>query len=195
MSKLALTAQIRNVLLVSLTTLTLAACGGGSGSSSSATASADTATATTQPNVGTIDRSEGLDENDGAQVASNTTSTPPSTATTTPATGSSSSGGTSATNTGSKATTPVKTINGVATLDWMPPTSNSDGSVLTNLAGYTVYYGTSPNDLSKTIKVSNPGLTAYTVEGLTSGKWYFAVTAHSADGVESNRTVTVSTTI
>jgi len=188
MSKLALTAQIRNVLLVSLATLTLAACGGGSGSSSSATASADTDTATaTQPNVGTIDRSEGLDENDGAQVASNTTSTPPTTATTTPASGSPS--------TGSKATTPVKTINGVATLDWMPPTSNSDGSVLTNLAGYTVYYGTSPNDLSKTIKVSNPGLTAYTVEGLTSGKWYFAVTAHSADGVESNRTVTVSTTI
>jgi hypothetical protein len=199
MSKLALAAQIRNVLLVSLATLTLAACGGGSGSSSSATASADTATATPEPNVGMIDRSQGIDENDSAssvaQVASNTTSTPPITATTTPASGSSSTGGTSAVNTGSKATTPVKTINGVATLDWMPPTSNSDGSVLTNLAGYTVYYGTSPNDLSQTIKVSNPGLSAYTVEGLTSGKWYFAVTAHSADGVESNRTATVSTTI
>jgi hypothetical protein len=83
----------------------------------------------------------------------------------------------------------------VATLDWMPPTENSDGSALTNLAGYTVYYGTSPSELSQKVQVSNPGLTAYTVTGLTSGTWYFAVTSYSADGVESTRTNTVTTKI
>jgi hypothetical protein len=87
------------------------------------------------------------------------------------------------------------TTNGVATLDWLPPTENSDGSALTNLAGYTVYYGTSPESLTQSIKVTNPGLTAYSVTDLPSGTWYFAVTSYSSTGVESTRTGTVSTTI
>jgi hypothetical protein len=77
----------------------------------------------------------------------------------------------------------------------MPPTENSDGSVLTNLAGYTVYYGTSPDSLTQSVKVSNPGLSAYTVTNLPSGTWYFAVTSYSSAGVESTRTGTISTTI
>jgi hypothetical protein len=89
----------------------------------------------------------------------------------------------------------VQTSDGVATLDWMPPSENSDGSALTNLAGYTVYYGTSPDNLSQSIKVTNPGLSAFTVTGLTSGTWYFAVTSYSATGVESSRSGTVSTKI
>jgi hypothetical protein len=132
-------------------------------------------------------------------VASNTTSTAPNTAATTPASGantsSNSSGATTSTGTVAKTATPVTTVNGVATLDWLPPTENSDGSALTNLAGYTVYYGTSPDNLAQSVKVSNPGLTAYAVTGLSSGTWYFAVTAYSADGVESSRTTAVSTKI
>jgi hypothetical protein len=123
-------------------------------------------------------------------VASNTTSTAPATAATTPA-----SATTTASGTVTKTAAPVKTVNGMATLDWLPPTENSDGSVLTNLAGYTVYYGTSPDNLAQSVKVTNPGLTAYAVTGLTSGTWYFAVTSYSADGVESSRTTTVSTQI
>ncbi len=80
-------------------------------------------------------------------------------------------------------------------MDWMPPTENSDGSALTNLAGYTVYYGTSPSNLTQSVKVTNPGLTAYTVTNLSSGTWYFAVTSYSSAGIESTRTGTVSTTI
>ena len=190
--------MIRNTLLCTIATLTLAACGGGSsGSSSAAASSADTdaATALVAPNVGMIDRSQSVDDSESAAsvatVASNTTSVS-STATTTPTSG---SGSGVTVGTGTKVTTPIKTVNGVATLDWMPPTENSDGTLLTNLAGYTVYYGTSPNELSQTVKVSNPGLASYTMTGLTSGTWYFAVTSYSADGVESTRTSTVSTTI
>ena len=87
------------------------------------------------------------------------------------------------------------TLNGVVTLDWLPPTENNDGSALTNLAGYTVYYGTSPESLTQSIKVTNPGLTAYSVTNLPSGTWYFAVTSYSSTGVESTRTGTISTTI
>ncbi len=192
-----ITLAARNLLLCALVTLPLAACGGGSDGSSSAAATSantDTAAALVSPNVGLIDRTSGVDSTASvASVASNTTSTAPSTAATTPASGTNTS--TTSTSTVAKTTPPVKTVNGVATLDWLPPTENSDGSVLTNLAGYTVYYGTSPDNLSQSVKVTNPGLTAYAVTGLTSGTWYFAVTSYSADGVESSRTTTVSTQI
>ena len=177
--------MIRNVLLCTIATLTLAACGGGSSGSSSAASAADTdaATALVTPNIGTIDRSQSADSSASASsVATVASNTAPATATTTPPSS-------------TKTTTPIKTINGVATLDWQPPTQNSDGTILTNLAGYTVYYGTDRNNLSQSVKVSNPGLASYTVTGLTSGTWYFAVTSYSADGVESTRTTTVATTI
>ena len=193
MSQFALAAQIRNVLLCSLATLSLAACGGEAGSGSAAASSADPVTAVVQSNTGMIDRSQGIDGTSSTTTSTTTvaSTTPPSTAATTPPSGSGSSTGGSGTTGG----TGTKTVNGVATLDWMPPTANSDGSALTNLAGYTVYYGTSPNDLSKSVKVANPGLATYSVTGLSSGTWYFAVTSYSSDGVESGRTSTVSTTI
>jgi hypothetical protein len=190
--------MIRNALLGTIATLTLAACGGGSSGSSSAASAADTetdtATALVAPNLGTIDRSQGAGSSASASpvAASNpapatATTTPPSTATAMPPA--------MANTTTPPARTPVKTINGVVTLDWRPPTENNDGTILTNLAGYTVYYGTNPSNLSQSVKISNPGLASYTVTGLTSGTWYFAVTSYSADGVESTRTSTVSTTI
>jgi hypothetical protein len=165
--------MIRNLLLLALVTLPLAACDGGSGGSS-------TAAAEVSPNTGMISRTPGVDSAASvAPVASNTTSTAPTTVAATPPV----------------TPPPVTPVNGVATLDWQPPTENSDGSALTNLAGYTVYYGNSPDNLAKSVKVNNPGLTAYSVTGLTSGTWYFAVTSYSADGVESSRTATVSTKI
>src|SRR5882757_9330459 len=202
--------QIRNVVLCTLATLTLAACGGGSDSGSAAATStaSDSVAGLVSPNVGMIDRSQGVDatENTSASntavvstataVASNTSGTASSSGSATgTASTTSGTGTTVASNT--KVTPPVKTTTttGVATLDWLPPTQNSDGSVLTNLAGYTVYYGTSPSNLSQSVKVTNPGLSAYSVTNLTSGTWYFAVTSYSADGVESVRTSTVSTTI
>jgi len=194
MTQLARIVQIRNVLLCTLATLTLAACGGGADSSGTAATSSESDATTVQSNVGMIDRSQGIDETQGTSSAATVGSTTaPNTAATTPA----SDAGTTTVVAGNKAIAPVKivTTNGVATLDWMPPTSNSDGSALTNLAGYTVYYGTSRNDLSQSIKVSNPGLASYAVTGLNSGTWYFAVTSYSADGIESSRTTTISTTI
>ena len=75
--------------------------------------------------------------------------------------------------------------NGSATLSWQPPTTNTNGSALTNLAGYKVYWGTSPGNYSGSTTVMNPGLTSYVVGGLTPNTYYFAVTALNGSGTES----------
>lgn len=74
----------------------------------------------------------------------------------------------------------------VVTLNWQAPTENTDGTPLTDLAGYRIYYGVDPADLSNVIDVSNPGLTTYVVEGLTPDIWYFASTALNSRGMESD---------
>jgi hypothetical protein len=73
---------------------------------------------------------------------------------------------------------------GSATLDWSPPTENADGSPLTNLAGYYVHYGTSDTSLTQTIEVADASATTYVVSGLTSGTYYFAVSAYNSLGLE-----------
>ena len=80
----------------------------------------------------------------------------------------------------------VTTIsNGHATLSWMAPTENTDGSSLANLAGYRIRYGTSAASLTKTIDIDNASVTTYMVEDLAPATWYFAVTAVSSTGSES----------
>ena len=84
---------------------------------------------------------------------------------------------------------------GTATLSWNPPTENSDGSALTDLAGYRIYYGRNSNNLERSIEVSNPGLTRYVVENLTQARWYFSMTSVNSGGRESARSATQSKTI
>lgn len=79
----------------------------------------------------------------------------------------------------------VQNTSGTATLSWTPPTQNADGSSLTNLAGYRIYYGTSANSLTQQIEVANPGISTYVVSGLTRGTYYFAVRAYNTAGAES----------
>jgi hypothetical protein len=49
---------------------------------------------------------------------------------------------------------------GAATLSWQAPTQNTDGTALTDLAGYRIVYGTSQSALNQTITISNPGTTS-----------------------------------
>ena len=72
------------------------------------------------------------------------------------------------------------------TLQWQPPTENTDGTPLTDLAGYRIYYGVDPADLSGLIELPNPGLTTYVVEELTPSTWYFAMTSVNDRGQESD---------
>jgi hypothetical protein len=70
------------------------------------------------------------------------------------------------------------------TLAWDPPTENTDGSSLTNLAGYKIYYGTSSNNYTKSIDVGNA--TTVTIDNLSPGLWCFAVIAYNISGNESD---------
>lgn len=79
----------------------------------------------------------------------------------------------------------VATATGSAMLSWTPPTQNTDGSALTNLAGYKVYWGTSQGNYTNSVTLNNPGLTSYVVDQLTPATWHFAMTAVNSTGAES----------
>ena len=84
--------------------------------------------------------------------------------------------------------------NGDVTLSWTPPTTNADGTPLTELAGYNVYYGTSTGNYSQSIDVGN--VTTYQVRNLMDGlTYYFVVTAYDASGNESGDSNEVNKTI
>ncbi len=75
---------------------------------------------------------------------------------------------------------------GSATLSWMPPTQNSDGSPLTDLAGYKIYYGNESGDYQTIIQLDNPGITIFVIENLTPNTYYFVITAFNRIGNESD---------
>jgi hypothetical protein len=89
----------------------------------------------------------------------------------------------------------VANASGSATLSWTPPTQNSDGTSLGNLAGFRVMYGRTSGNLDQTVNVENPSVNRYVVENLSSGTWYFAVVAVNAAGVSSPLSNTASKTV
>jgi hypothetical protein len=84
---------------------------------------------------------------------------------------------------------------GSATLTWLPPTENADGSVLTDLAGYRIYYGRGTDALDQVVTVDNPGLTSYVIDNLSPATWYFSMTSVNSSGVESQRSEAASKTV
>ncbi len=83
---------------------------------------------------------------------------------------------------------------GDAYLTWDPPTTNADGTPLTDLSGYKVYYGTASGNYGTVINVGN--VTSYTVASLTSNvTYYFATTAYDTSSNESGFSNEVSKTI
>jgi hypothetical protein len=75
---------------------------------------------------------------------------------------------------------------GTLTVSWRAPTRNTDGSPLTDLTGYTIYYGTQHRIYTTEILIDDPSATRAVVHGLQPGIYYFfAVTANSASGRHS----------
>ncbi len=92
-------------------------------------------------------------------------------------------------------TTTVIATTGSATLSWLKPTRNTDGTALQDLAGFVVKYGNSPTALTQRVSVADPGLTRYTVPSLGKGTWYFTVVSYTVTGLESDVAPLVSKTI
>ncbi|MGH8319491.1 MAG: fibronectin type III domain-containing protein [Steroidobacteraceae bacterium] len=84
---------------------------------------------------------------------------------------------------------------GGVTINWTPPTQNTNGTSITNLAGYDINYGTSSGDYTQTVSVSNPGIASYVVDNLTPGTYYFSVTAYNSDGAQGLPSPEVSATV
>ncbi|MCC6171697.1 MAG: putative Ig domain-containing protein [Gammaproteobacteria bacterium] len=117
-----------------------------------------------------------------------TVSLPPFTITVTaPAATGSTTGGSAGTTTGAGT--------GTATLTWLKPMQNADGTPLTDLAGFIVKYGNSLTALDQRIAVNDPAMTRYTVTNLGRGTWYFTVVSYTVGGVESSHSDVVSKTI
>ena len=89
----------------------------------------------------------------------------------------------------------LPTGNGTATVSWEAPTTTTQGTALTNLAGYRIYYGLSETDLTASVQLDNVGTQTYVVDNLGAGTWYFAVKAVTSLGVESPLSEVVSKTI
>jgi len=87
------------------------------------------------------------------------------------------------------------TATGTATLSWVPPGKNTDGSALTQLGGYYIYYGTSPTALNQVVKLQDPQLTSYKIDHLRPGTYYFSVTAYTESGETGKSSPLVSKTI
>ena len=79
----------------------------------------------------------------------------------------------------------TQTALGAMTLSWTPPTQNEDGSVLTDLAGYFIYYGQSPGSYPNRIRIDNPSISTYVVENLLPDTYYIVATSFNREGVES----------
>jgi hypothetical protein len=88
----------------------------------------------------------------------------------------------------------LQVTTGSVTLNWVAPTTNTDGSAI-DLGGYRVEYGRSQGSLDQVVEVDNPGLTSYTIDNLTQGTWYFAVRAYSRAGNSSAASNVASKTI
>jgi len=84
---------------------------------------------------------------------------------------------------------------GSATLNWTPPTLNEDGTPLTNLKGYRIYYGTSSANLSMMLDIPNAGVTSAVIENLSAGTWHFAMKTYNTSNVESGLSSVASKTI
>jgi plastocyanin len=84
---------------------------------------------------------------------------------------------------------------GSATLTWVAPTVNSDGTPLSDLAGYVIRYGTSSTTYSSNVRVTDPSLQTYTVQNLASGTYFFAVAAFDTSDNTSTNSNQVTKTI
>ncbi|HEX8947797.1 MAG TPA: fibronectin type III domain-containing protein [Dissulfurispiraceae bacterium] len=93
------------------------------------------------------------------------------------------------------ASPPVTPLPSPKTLSWDAPTTYTDGTALSDLAGYKIYIGASPGNYTKSVDVGN--VTTCTIDSLSlaPGTYYFAATAYDAEGKESVFSNEVSKTI
>jgi hypothetical protein len=89
----------------------------------------------------------------------------------------------------------LQATNGSVTLSWTPPTTNSDGTPLVDLAGYRIVYGQASRQYTAVLDIPATSVTSAMIENLVPATWYFAVKAYTRAGVESDLSNEASKTI
>ncbi len=75
---------------------------------------------------------------------------------------------------------------GTLVVSWGAPSKNTDGTPLTDLTGYTIYYGTQRGVYTNTLTIDDPLATHAVVRGLQPGVHYFvAIAANNKTGQHS----------
>jgi hypothetical protein len=92
-------------------------------------------------------------------------------------------------------TAPASSTAGSVSLSWAAPTENTNGTPVSDLAGYHIHYGTTAEALNSVIDVPGAETTAYEISNLNSGTYYFTVTAYNSVGEESAPSDEASQTI
>jgi hypothetical protein len=88
---------------------------------------------------------------------------------------------------------PVPLNSSAVILEWDAPGKNTDGTPLTDLAGYKIYYGTASNNYTESRDVGNS--TNAIIDNLSQGNWCFTSTAYNPSGNESNFSDEICTNI
>ena len=70
-------------------------------------------------------------------------------------------------------------------LSWMSPMSKADGSALTNLGGYQIYYRKT-DDITQVYSLDVGNVTSATIHNLSQGTWCFAISAYNEANIESD---------
>lgn len=84
---------------------------------------------------------------------------------------------------------------GSLSLTWAAPVTNSDGTPVSDLAGYRVYYGTASGFYTDSVTISNPATTGTTISNLPAATYYVIVRAFNSANTESLASAEVSKTI
>ncbi len=84
---------------------------------------------------------------------------------------------------------------GVANVDWLRPVLNVDGSLLEDLAGYVIRYGTSAAGLDRQLTINSAATTEAKIQNLSAGTWFFEVAAINAESVASSFSPLVGATV
>ena len=90
----------------------------------------------------------------------------------------------------------VSPSTGSATLTWIRPTQNTDGSALIDLKGYRIYYGISASNLTSSQTIQGAETLTASITGLATGTtYYFAIASINNSDVEGDKSNVASKTI
>jgi len=84
---------------------------------------------------------------------------------------------------------------GSTALSWTPPVETEADQSLANLAGYNIHCWGGAGRHTNTIRIKDPLITRYVVDGLSPGRYQCAVTAFTEDGLESALSNVVAKTV